>query len=216
MHLTQVARPFHAKGWVYEEKIDGWRMLALKEAGRVRLVSRNGRDHTNRFHAIAEALVALKAKPLTLDGEVAVFDAELVSRLEWLRHINHGDLATPPLFIVFDLLQLGEKDYRLEPLKVRRKALEKLVKGQTLILPARRLTPNGLAAWTEVLHRGYEGYVAKAPESPYVAGRTRKWLKVKQPKYREEERGFYTSPCITAHRSVVVHARGRYSGDTSI
>jgi hypothetical protein len=27
---------------------------------------------------------------------------------EWLRHINHGDLATPPLFMVFDLLQLGE------------------------------------------------------------------------------------------------------------
>jgi ATP-dependent DNA ligase len=34
---------------VYEEKSDGWRMLALKEAGRVRLVSRNDRDHTKRF-----------------------------------------------------------------------------------------------------------------------------------------------------------------------
>ena len=47
------------------------------------------------------------------------------------------------------------------------------------------------AAWAEVLHRGIEGYVAKDPESPYVAGRTLRWLKVKQPKYREEERGFY-------------------------
>jgi bifunctional non-homologous end joining protein LigD/DNA ligase-1 len=89
------------------------------------------------------------------------------------------------------LLHLGDKDYRPEPLKVRRRALEKLVKGQTFILPARRLSPNGFAAWTEVLHRGYEGMVAKDPESPYVAGRTLKWLKVKQPKYREEERGFY-------------------------
>jgi bifunctional non-homologous end joining protein LigD len=191
MHATQVPRPFHTKGWVYEEKYDGWRMLAVKESGGVRLVSRNGRDHTKRFHAIAEALAALKPKTLTLDGEVAVFDAELVSRFEWLRHINHGDLATPPLFMVFDLLQLGEKDYRPEPLKVRRRALERLVKGQKLILPARRLSPNGLAAWTEVLHRGYEGMVAKDPESPYVAGRTLRWLKVKQAKYREEERGFY-------------------------
>ena len=74
-------------------------------------------------------------------------------------------------------------------MKVRRKALEKLVRGQKLILPARRLSPNGLAAWTAVLHRGYEGMVAKNSESPYVAGRTLKWLKVKQPKYREEERG---------------------------
>jgi ATP-dependent DNA ligase len=104
---------------------------------------------------------------------VAVFDAELVSRFEWLRHINHRDLATPPLFMVFDLLELGAKDYRSEPLKVRRRALEKLVKGQTLILPVRRLSPNGFAAWTEVLHRGYEGMVAKDPESPYVLRRTR-------------------------------------------
>jgi len=56
------------------------------------------------------------------------------------------------------------------------------VKGQTLILPTRRLSPNGFAAWTEVLHRGYEGMVAKDPESPYVAGRSLKWIKVKQQK----------------------------------
>ena len=84
MHATQVPRPFHTKGWVYEEKYDGWRMLVVKEAGRVQLISRSGRDHTKRFHAIAEALVALKPKTLTLDGEVAVFDSELVSRFEWL------------------------------------------------------------------------------------------------------------------------------------
>jgi bifunctional non-homologous end joining protein LigD/DNA ligase-1 len=93
--------------------------------------------------------------------------------------------------MVFDLLQLGEKDYRREPLKVRRKALEKLVKRQTLILPTRRLSPNGFAAWAEVLHRGYEGMVAKDPQSPYVGGRTLKWLKVKQREYRVKERAFY-------------------------
>lgn len=93
--------------------------------------------------------------------------------------------------MVFDLLQLGEKDYRPEPLKVRRRALEKLVKGQTLIFPARWLGPNGFAAWATVLHRAYEGMVAKDPESKYVGGRALKWLKVKQPEYRVKERGFY-------------------------
>jgi ATP-dependent DNA ligase len=63
---------------------------------------------------------------------------------------------------------------------VRRKALVKLVKGQTLILPARRLSPNGLAASTEVLHRGYEGMVAKDPESAYIGGRSLNCLKAKQ------------------------------------
>jgi len=60
MHATQVALPFHHEGWVYEEKYDGWRMLALKEDGRVRLVSRNGRDHTRRFPEIVAALAKLK------------------------------------------------------------------------------------------------------------------------------------------------------------
>jgi bifunctional non-homologous end joining protein LigD len=190
MHPTLIPRPVHNDGWVYEEKYDGWRMLAFKDAGRVRLISRASRDHTKRFREIVAALTELKAESFTLDGEVAAFDQDLVSRFEWLRHINHGDLATPPLYMVFDLLHLGEQDYRNEPLRIRRRALEKLVKGQALILPARRLSPNGFAAWAEVLHRGWEGMVAKDPESPYIGGRTLKWLKVKVPRYRESERGW--------------------------
>jgi bifunctional non-homologous end joining protein LigD len=170
--------------------VDDWRMLAFKDAGRVRLISRAGRDHTKRFRQIVDALTDLQPDTFTLDGEVAMFDQEFVSRFEWLRHLTQGDLATPPLYMAFDLLHLGEQDYRAEPLRIRRRALEKLVKRQNVILPARRLSPNGFAAWTEVLHRGWEGMVAKDPESPYVAGRTLKWLKVKVPKYREGERGW--------------------------
>ena len=51
MAPAQVREPFHRDGWVYEEKVDGWRMLAYKDGPRVRLVSRNGRDHTQRFVA---------------------------------------------------------------------------------------------------------------------------------------------------------------------
>jgi ATP-dependent DNA ligase len=54
----------------------------------------------------------------------------------------------------------------------------------------RRLNPDGFAAWAEVLHRDYEGIVAKDPESPYVGGGKLKSLKVKQPDYLKE-RGFY-------------------------
>jgi ATP-dependent DNA ligase len=53
-----------------------------------------------------------------------------------------------------------------------------------------RLAANGLEAWQEVIERGYEGYVAKDPDSQYRGGRTLSWLKVKQPSYREGERGW--------------------------
>src|SRR5262245_35454500 len=79
MHPTLVRDPFHRDGWVYEEKYDGWRMVAYKDGNRVRLVSRNGGDHTARFADIARAVAELPVRTLILDGEVCALDANLVS-----------------------------------------------------------------------------------------------------------------------------------------
>jgi len=68
------------------------------------------------------------------------------------------------------------------------KVLEEPVAGARMILPTRRLSDNGLKAWSQAVHRGYEGILGKDPESPYVPGRTLKWLKVKQKDYREGAR----------------------------
>jgi hypothetical protein len=43
--MTLVPKPFHRDGWVYEEKVDGYRMLAYKDGPRVQLLSRHGIDH---------------------------------------------------------------------------------------------------------------------------------------------------------------------------
>jgi len=40
MQPTLARAPFHRSGWIYERKEDGWRMLAFKHDGRVRLISR--------------------------------------------------------------------------------------------------------------------------------------------------------------------------------
>src|SRR3989442_15920337 len=110
MQPTLVGKPFHHEGWVYEEKVDGWRMLAYKDGATVRLISRWGRDHTARFPTLASALLGLERSPLILDGEVAVYDRQFISHFEWLRHGAPPELATPPLFMVFDCLHVGGKD----------------------------------------------------------------------------------------------------------
>ena len=69
-----------------------------------------------------------------------------------------------------------------------------------MILPARRLAPNGFDAWKDVLRANYEGLVAKDPASPYVGGRTLKWLKVKQ-----REPGHRAGLKITAARRPFAH-----------
>ena len=56
MHPTLLPRPFHHVGWVYEEKVDGYRMVVYKDDDGVRLISRNGRDHTRRFPELVKAL----------------------------------------------------------------------------------------------------------------------------------------------------------------
>jgi bifunctional non-homologous end joining protein LigD len=55
-------------------------MLAFKDRARVRLVSRNGRDHTRRYPEIAGAVAKLSARSLVLDGEVAIYDLVEPSR----------------------------------------------------------------------------------------------------------------------------------------
>jgi ATP-dependent DNA ligase len=48
-------------------------------------VSRQGRDLTRRFPELAGAVAALEVRSLLLEGEIAVFDRQLLSRFEWLR-----------------------------------------------------------------------------------------------------------------------------------
>ena len=191
MHPTLVAQPFHHEGWVYEEKVDGYRVLVHKDGDRVRLISHHAKDLIARFPELAEAIRALRPDALILDGEVAAYDEQLVSRFEWLRRPPRDQVATPPMMMVFDLLRLEGQDVRHEPLRIRRDRVERVLDGApTVLLPVRRLADDGLKAWQEVLERGYEGLVAKDPESRYTGGRSLRWLKVKQADYRVEARGW--------------------------
>ncbi len=193
MHPTLVARPFHHAGWIYEEKVDGWRLVAIKGKHGVRLMSRKGHDLTERFPELVKAFSGLKPRAFILDGEVAVYDRAFISRFEWLRRRPTDEPATLPVYMAFDLLELDGRDLRGDPLKVRRRLLERFIGGHGMIFAVRRFSRNGLRAWEEAVARGFEGLVAKNPESRYVPGRTLAWLKVKQPHYREGARGWEPS-----------------------
>jgi bifunctional non-homologous end joining protein LigD len=136
----------------------------------------------------APMIPTLFREPFHRDGwiyeEVAIFDQQLRSRFELLQRSGPDIVATPPVYITFDLLYRDGVDLSPRSLRWRRSRLEELVTGgelvlPELVLPVRRLPSNGLEAWAAVLERGYEGYVAKDEASPYRGGVTRSWLKVK-------------------------------------
>ncbi len=174
MLATLVAAPFDKPGWVYEEKYDGDRILAYKEGDRVRLLSRNGKDRTDRFPGIAAAIRALKPATLLLDGEVVIFDKKGVSRFQLLQQV-----LGKAVYAVFDCLFHEGKDLRRQPLSTRRAVMVKSIGSSKTLLPSHRLASDGLEAFRIAKRRGYEGLVAKDLSSPYVEARTTQWLKVK-------------------------------------
>ena len=94
----------------YEEKVAGYRMLAYKDGAGVRLVSRNGVDHTRPGSGdLAATITKLSARTLVLDGEVAIYDQRLRSRFDWLRDPDRDAAASPPLLIAFDLLHCDRR-----------------------------------------------------------------------------------------------------------
>lgn len=174
MLATLVADPFDRAGWDYEEKYDGDRILAYKEGDRVRLLSRNEKDRTDRFPRIASAIRGLSPGALLLDGEVIVFDKKRVSRFQLLQR-GEGE----PVYAVFDCLFHDGQDLRREPLASRRAILENVIGSSRELLIAHKLAGNGFEAFRAAQRNGYEGMVAKDLSSSYVAGRSKKWLKVK-------------------------------------
>lgn len=174
MLATLVRQPFHLPGWVYEEKYDGYRILAYKEGPRVTLLSRNDIDRTVSYSHVAAAVAVLAPTTLLLDGEVVALDKKRVSRFEILqRDTSKGKYA------VFDCLYVDGRDLRREPLSERRKQLEGVIPGSRNLWLARRLADDGMAAFEIATKRGFEGLVAKDAASPYIEARSRYWLKVK-------------------------------------
>jgi bifunctional non-homologous end joining protein LigD len=189
MLATLVDGPFHRPGWVYEEKYDGYRILAYKEGARVTLLSRNDHDRTATFPGVAEAVGRLRARTLLLDGEVVAFDRHRVSRFQL---VQQGDAAL--LYAVFDCVYAEGHDLRRAPLATRRAALETVVARAHGLLVSRRLAANGLTAYERARNRGFEGLVAKDASSSYVEKRSTSWLKVKVHQAEELVIGGYTAP----------------------
>jgi bifunctional non-homologous end joining protein LigD len=122
-----------------------------------------------------------------LDGEFAVFDPQLRSRFEWLRHPDSAAVATPPVLIAFDLLYVKGRDLTRRPLRDRRARLRGVPGRRGLCLPGPPAGPGRPPGWAQVLERGYEGLVAKDEASVYEVGPTRRWLEVKVPGWTDDE-----------------------------
>jgi bifunctional non-homologous end joining protein LigD len=171
--------------WIFERKFDGIRCLAEHEGGgSVRLLSRNQQSMTATYPEVADAIGGQR-RPMVLDGEVVAFSGRRTSfeRLQQRSGI-HAEAearasAVRVTYCVFDLLWLDGTDLRARPLRERKRLLrDNVAWGGALRWTVHR-NGAGIATYQAACRRGDEGVIAKRADGPYVAGRSRDWLKFK-------------------------------------
>jgi bifunctional non-homologous end joining protein LigD len=181
--------PSDERGWAFEIKWDGVRVLSAIESDRVRLRSSNGNDITARYPELQALAEALAEHAVVLDGEVVAFDDEgrpsfgrLQSRMHLAnaREVRVRAETVPITYVVFDLLHLDGNNVMPLPYVDRRRLLTDLVPDDGCwTVPAHRES-EGAALLDAVRSRGLEGIVAKKVDSPYLPGkRSSSWIKVK-------------------------------------
>lgn len=192
--------------WTYEVKWDGYRALAMKDGRGVRLMSRNQKNLTRDYPAVAAAVAALKSPDVVLDGEIVAIDATGRPSFQALQHRSLAGLTI--VYYAFDLLQLNTETFLDRPLAERRRRLSATVKASGVLL-SEALPGTVDQIEREVRRLGLEGVVAKTRGSTYRPGqRTDDWVKVKFSPRQEFVVGGY-KPAGDAFDSVLV---GYYEG----
>lgn len=181
MLATAVTTITDPSQWLFEAKYDGYRVLACKAGGEVRLYTRRGHDWTDRFRPIADAMGKVRARECVVDGEACAVDEEgrpsFAALQAWLGDASsHARIG----YAAFDLLWLDGRDLRREPIEARRELLDKLFEGHGAPLSFSRSVEGGLVDLLDAARRtGLEGLVAKKKGSTYGAGRSVQWLKLR-------------------------------------
>src|SRR3989449_10638230 len=178
---------FSKAGWLFEVKLDGYRMRAACQGGAPILYSRKGLDFTESFPEIARAIKAIPFEGVILDGELVVLNESGHPSFNMLqararlgaREAKRAPIESPATLYVFDLLAFEGYDLRKLPLIKRKEILRKILPQTGPLRYSEHFKKNGEALYEQVVKLGREGIMAKKADSPYRSGRSGDWLKIR-------------------------------------
>jgi bifunctional non-homologous end joining protein LigD len=198
MLATLVDAPFDDPAWLFEVKWDGYRAIATVEAdGTLTLTSRNGLDLLKRFKDLGSISGAFRSLPVVVDGEICAIDAEGRSSFQALQQADiavRGKGRTPLTYVAFDLLYADGRDLRSLPLEERKARLEKLIVPDRGVMYSKHIVGRGKEFFELAQRESLEGIIGKRRDSPYRAGRSRDWFKIKAKHEEEFVIGGWTEP----------------------
>jgi bifunctional non-homologous end joining protein LigD len=205
MLATAVDKPFSDDDWLYEMKLDGYRVEAVVKDGRVHLWTRNKQDAARYFPDLAEAKPTwINATTAIVDGEVVALNEEGLPDFSLLqdrtgmrgfaskrgerrpRERTRTDEAQDErpkarlAYFLFDLIYLDGQLLVDVPLEERKKLLKISLRDHSVVQYAKHIERDGEDFYAAAGKQGLEGIVAKMRRSRYEPGRRSKtWLKIK-------------------------------------
>src|SRR6185437_6748249 len=146
MLATLTDGPFDDANWVFEDKYDGFRMVATVEDAKVTLYSRNGKIVSHSYIEVAKALEAVKGDAV-IDGELVALDKDGISHFQLLQNALRHEAKL--LYCAFDLMFENGADLRKQPLLERKKRLKAILPRDKLIAFSRHRKSNGTDFFAE-------------------------------------------------------------------
>ncbi|MYE12209.1 MAG: DNA ligase D [Gammaproteobacteria bacterium] len=186
--LARSGEAFDRDGWVFEIKYDGYRLMIEKDGDRVTLRSRRGLVLTANFPEVEKAARRLPFSQFVIDGEAVVHDASGIpsfsllqqrARLRGSVEVSRALNALPVTYYAFDLPQSIGHDLRGLPLLARKELLQAMLPSTGPVRYSEHIEGSGIRVFEHVQSLGLEGVVGKRADSPYRAGRSDTWVKVR-------------------------------------
>jgi bifunctional non-homologous end joining protein LigD len=217
-----VEQPFSHPDWLFEPKLDGFRVMAFLRGGGVTLRSRAGLDLTGGFPLVANELRTQLENKLVLDGELVALNQEGLPDFNALQNsvgmTGYGNVADANVaaivYYVFDLLHFNGTSLQRVPLVERKSLLQAvLLPGESVRL-VDSVEMDGESFYAAAMSLGLEGMVAKRLDGVYEPGaRSRSWLKVKGVREQEFVIGGYTRGAGARSATFGALLLGYYDGD---
>ncbi|GAB4141447.1 MAG: non-homologous end-joining DNA ligase [Sphingomonadales bacterium] len=200
MLATLTENYFSDAHWIYERKLDGERIVAMRERGRVRLLTRNKKNVSHTYPELSGALAKQPHDSFIVDGEVVAFagGATSFARLQQRMQIQSAEDARESgikvYYYLFDLLYLD--GWTTEAIGLRQR--KAILKNAFAFSDPLRFTPHrnrqGERYFKTACAKGWEGIIAKKADSRYRHKRSHDWLKFKCSKGQELVIAGYTPP----------------------
>ena len=193
---------FDDPDWVYERKLDGERVIGVRNGRSIRLSSRNEEELSPSYPEIHEALARQHpaGTDFVVDGEIVAFEGRVTSFSRLQARMRKSDpqaaraTGIAVFYYLFDLLHVDGYDLTELPLRTRKNLLRASFDWRDPLRWTPHRNSEGRQYFRQACRKGWEGVIAKRADSPYRHSRSADWRKFKCVHQQEFVIGGYTDP----------------------